>query len=71
MRWVSGWKMEGTGLQEAGTGADVSKKIGAVVVSSEKCCKFAGQLCGADGGKHADFSKINRSPSRDGATLDL
>ena len=48
-----------------------TKKIDAVAVSSEKCCKFAGQLRGVDGGKCADCSKINRSPSRDGATLDL
>ena len=71
LRWVSGWDVEDTGLQGAGTGADVPKKIDAVVVSSEKCCKFAGQLRGADGGKCADCSKINCSPSRDGNTLDL
>jgi hypothetical protein len=52
-------------------GEDVPKKIGAVVVSSEKCCKFAGQLRGVVGGKCADCSKINCSPSRDGDTLDL
>ena len=71
LRWVSGWDVWDTGLQGAGTGADVAKKNGSVVVSSEKCCKFAGQLRGADGGKCADCSKINCSPSRDGATLDL
>lgn len=60
-----------TGLQGAGTGADVPKKNGAVVVSSEKCCKFAGQLRGVVGGKCADCSKINCSPSRDGDRLDL
>ena len=60
-----------TGLQGAGTGADVPKKNGAVVVSSEKCCKFAGQLRSVDGGKCADCSKINCSPLGDGDTLDL
>lgn len=68
---MSGWKVGDTGLQGTGTGADVPKKIDAVVVSSEKCCKFAGQLRGVVGGKHADFSKINCSPSRDCPTLDL
>ena len=48
-----------------------TKKNDAVVVSSEKCCKFAGQLRGVVGGKCADCSKINCSPSRDGTTLDL
>jgi len=44
LRWVSSWDVWDTGLQGAGTGADVPKKIDAVAVSSEKCCKFAGQL---------------------------
>ena len=70
-RWVSGWKVRDTGLRGAGTGADVPKKIDAVVVSSEKSCKFAGQLRGVVGGKHTDLSKINCSPSRDCPTLDL
>ena len=56
-----------TGLQGAGTGADVPKKIDAVVVSSEKCCKFAGQLRAIVEGKRADFSERNSSSPKGGA----
>ena len=56
-----------TGLQGAGTGADMPKKNGAVAVSSEKCCKFAGQLRAIVEGKRADFSERNSSPPKGGA----
>lgn len=56
-----------TGLQGAGTGADVPKKNGAVAVSSEKCCKFAGQLRAIVEGKRADFSERNSSSPKGGA----
>lgn len=67
LRWVSGWDVWDTGLQGAGTGADVPKKNGAVAVSSEKCCKFAGQLRAIVEGKRADFSERNSSSPKGGA----
>ena len=55
------------GCKGLGLGRMCLKKIDAVAVSSEKCCKFAGQLRAIIEGKRADFSERNSSSPKGGA----